>query len=289
MYAPDPLTFAYCTTSFSGNPAVVPGTQVTGGNSNADGTAVALIGTALTHDMEMLEVSVGAATAVSQAGIDTSMILDLLIDRAGGTSWDTANLFVEGLMVGYLNTTASGGGTVVTRKWMFPVWLPAGTTIAGRARSTAASGNTTCDVILNAYGGISKPENYWCGQKVDAIGVNRAASGGTSVTINASANTYNSFASFGSAAARRYGCLIPSISGLSGVIASSNCQMQIGIGGVKVGPEFNYHTGSSEVSTDLREDKRIYVDVPEATQLQYKIRASTSSTAAQQMIIHGVA
>jgi len=289
VYAPDPLTFAYKTSNYSGNPVASPGTAVTGGTSNADGTAVALIGTALTHDVEMLEVSISAATATGQSTVDSSMILDLLIDRAGGTTWDTTNLLIEGLMAGCIPAQSTSAGTLAVRKWKFPLWIPAGSTIAGRARSTVASGNTTFEVLLNAFGGVNRPENYWCGQRVDAIGINRAASGGTSVSINASANTYNSFASFGSATARRYGCLLPSICTLNATASASQCQMQVGIGSVQVGPEFNYLSSSAELCTDIREDKNIYIDVPEATQLQYKIRASSASSVAQQMIIHGVA
>lgn len=288
MYAPDPLTFAYRTSSYAGNPAVSPGTAITGGNSNADGTAVALIGTALTHDCEMLEVVVSAATATAQTGVDTSMILDLLIDPAGGTAWDTTNLLIEGLMVGFLGIQSSTSGNA-TRKWRFPLWIPAGATIAGRARSTAAAGNTAFEALIIARGGINRPENYWCGQKVDAIGINRAASGGASVAVNASANTYSAFASLGSATGRRYGCLVPGISAIGTAVNGAQYQMQIGVGGVQVGPEFNYATTSAEVSTDLREDKNIYVNVPEATQLQCKIRSSGVSSANQQVIIHGVA
>lgn len=289
MYAPDPLTFAYKTSSFSGNPTASPGTAVTGGNSNADGTPVALIGTALTHDVEMLEVSISCAASTLQTTIDTSMICDLLIDRAGGTSWDTTNLLIEGLFAGGFSLQTGTSGTLAVRKWKFPLWLPAGSTIAGRARSLVASGNTTFEVLLNAYGGINRPENYWCGQRVDAIGVNRAASGGASITPGASANTYPSFGSFGSATTRRYGCLLPSVAALGAASSAHMHQLQIGIGGVQVGPDFNYHTTSVEGATDLREDKNIYADVPEGTQLQARIRSSSASSVAQQMIIHGVA
>jgi hypothetical protein len=287
MYAPDPLQFAHRTQSFAGNPTAAPGVAITGGNSNADGTAVAIIGTALTHDVELLEVIILCSTATAQSAVDTSMILDLLVDKAGGTSWDTTNLFIEGLFAGYLG--ASAGTTFASRRWKFPVWLPAGTTIAGRARSTVASGNTAFLVQLIARGGVNRPEQWWCGQLVDAIGINRAASGGTTVAPSASANTYGSWTSIGSATARRYGALLPSSCIIGAAVTGPNRQFQIGNDSTQRGPTFSATETATESATDSLEDSLVYADIPEGTQLQARVRSGSASGSSDQFIIHGVA
>ncbi len=287
MRAPHPLTYAYLTESYAGNPTNSPGTSVVGGYSNADGTAVALIGTPLTHDVQLLDVIISAAVSNVTSTVDSSQIMDLLIDPAGGTAWDTTNVFIEGLLCGYLPAQVHSNGNVTARRWRFPIFIPAGATIAGRSRSIqAASGPVTVEVSLKAWGGPNRP--VWYGQKVDAIGINRASSGGTAISTNASPSTYNSFASFGSVTARRYGALLPYATPIGSQSSSASAQLQLGIGSVQISPTYNYGASSAETASPFNEDNLIYRDIPEGTQLQYRFRSTASTAQNQQMIIHGV-
>ena len=127
MRALEPISFAYCSEFGIGNPSITAqGTVLTNaiGASNADGTAVQIGSGALTHDCELLEVIVTDCTG-DATGVDSSALLDILIDPAGGTSWDTTNRLIESLQVGFLVTNTQSG-TVTARKWRFPVFIPAG-------------------------------------------------------------------------------------------------------------------------------------------------------------------
>jgi hypothetical protein len=283
MFAPNPITFAYATESYSGNSAVAPGATVTMGFSNTPGTAVALIGTALTHDVELLEITVSVSTATALSGANTSAIIDILIDPAGGTSWDTTNILIEGLMVGHMDI--NGSGFLGSRRWNFPLWVPAGATIAAIGQTSVASGAADVIVKATAYGGVSDPSKYWCGTKVDAIGLTKASSKGTSVTPGTDP-TWGSYTSIGSATTRRYGCLIPYANPNATTVSNVSMQMELGISSTKIGKTFNWNQSTTERSSDFIEDKRIFVDVPEGTQLQARMRGSTATV--EQVIIHGV-
>jgi hypothetical protein len=282
------VAFTYLTETSDGNPAASPGVTVNLGASNADhGTPVALIGTPLTHDVELLEIFITSCSG-NAAATDSSALVDILIDPAGGTSWDTTNRLITSLMAGMMTVTASDA-KAIARMWRFPLWIPAGATIGANGRSIIGSAQTAT-VMLRAYGGPSRPGQHWCGTKVDAIGEDRANSSGTSLTPNSTSNTYGSFASFGSATARRYQALIPSITAKGTTVSSVNRQTQIGIGGVQIGPSLNWHTTISEQGSPIiGGNPLIRVDVPEGTQLQARSRSSGSSSSADQMIIHGIA
>ncbi len=281
-----PNVWAYCTDSWSGNPATNPGTSVALGASNADGAVTALIGTALTHDVEMLDVMIISGMGATST-TDTSALLDIVIDPAGGTSWDTTNRLITSLMCGYM--PSASGGQLGVRRWQFPVHIGAGATVGGVGRNITGSAGTAL-VILRAYGGPSG--RWWSGQKVDAIGEVRASSGGTTVTPNATINTFASWGAgtnFGSATARRYKALIPSVCGV-GTVTNHNHQMQIGISDVQVGPIMDYyHTTSEQCSGIIGGSPLIWCDVPEGSQLDVRIRSSSASSNNQQVIIHGVA
>lgn len=289
MYSRHPPAFAYHTPSYTGNPQV-PGASVTMGFSNTPGTAVGLITTPLTHDVELLEIVINCnVTATALTATDTSAFIDILIDPAGGTAWDTTNILIEGLMAGFIGLQSSTGVNF-GRHWSFPLWVPAGATIAARGQSMVASGSVQVEVEVNAFGGINNPSSYWCGTKVDAIGLNRATSKGVDITPNASANTYGAFASIGSPTTRRYGCLIPFVCASNGTAGGTRKQAEIGIGGAKIGKTFNYNVSTGEIQSDFMEvDKRIYMDVPEGTQLQARNRSNGVTGAPDQVIIHGVA
>ena len=291
MRALEPISFAYCSEFGIGNPSVsAQGTVLTNaiGASNADGTAVQIGSGALTHDCELLEVIVTDCTG-DASGTDSSALLDILIDPAGGTSWDTTNRLIQSLQVGYLVTNANSG-TATARKWLFPLWIKSGASFAGIGRTVIGSAQSAT-VFLRCWGGVNRPSRWWCGQKVDAVGDTRASSTGTSVTPNASANTWGSWTSVGSATARRYGYLTASVSMNAAASSSYSRQMQIGAGSTLIGGTYDYATSSLEQVSPYIDGiaPSIYADIPEGTQLQARCRGSSASTPANSIIIYGVA
>src|SRR5215211_2854506 len=126
--------WANASSNITGTPATTEGTLVTGGSANTDGSTVTLL-SALGHDCELLEI--GSHTSSANAA-NTSALLDIMIDPAGGTSWATTPL-ISDLLTGYTGSlTATGPGIV--RWFYFPIWIKSGTSIGARVRSATASG-----------------------------------------------------------------------------------------------------------------------------------------------------
>jgi hypothetical protein len=288
MYAPHPPTFAYCTQSYTGNPTGSPGAAVIMGFSNTPSTPVALISTPLDFEGQLVEIVISAATATGLTATDTSAIVDILIDTAGGINWDTTNIFIEGLFAGFLAAQASTNPLNCSRRWSFPVVVPAGATIAARGQSIVASGSVTVEVSATVYGGINQPGLWWCGTKVDAIGLTRASSKGATFNLSGSISTYTAWTSIGSATTRRYGCLVPSSCPASNNVGGGSMQHEFGISSVRLGRTFNSLYSSNEFASDFYEDKRIFADIPEGVQLQARARANVANSSSNQVMIHGV-
>lgn len=210
------------------------GTAMTAGANNADGTAVSLL-SALAHDVEMVGISVSAFS-----GVDTvsSVLMDLLIDPAGGTSW--AELIPD-LMIGYsvqVNLLSTTLGNGMPLWYWFPIWIKAGSSVGAMARA-AHSSTVTGRVVIFAFGGNRNPGSLWCGQKVTSVGINPSSSQGTSHTAGAS-GSYSSWANLGSTLATdgyAYQWAVQGeIDSTSTSTASSPYHFQFGYSSTKIGP-----------------------------------------------------
>lgn len=275
------LEFAYFTDNYSGaNPLATMGAVVTTGASSGDGTAVALIATPLTYDCEMLEIGMHSN---NDAGVDSSTLVDILIDPAGGTAWQD---FILSLPAGFIGT----GSTVTAaalRSWTFPVKIPAGSTIGVRGRNTTVS--TRAVTVFCMVRGGPLHNSWWCGQRVDPIGDIRATSRGANVPPNASANTFGAWTSIGSATARAYRALVASVQGEGTTMVVAAYYLQVGISSVSIGPTFALSGTNAEVLTTTFPVSTIYRRIPEGTQLQARIMSTIAGQDTLQVILHGVA
>lgn len=167
------------------------GTALTAGANNADGSAVQLL-SALSHDVELIGV---AATTFGTATTVPSALMDLLYDPAGGSSWAELipDLMIGGTAQINMISTTMGNGMPVW--YWFPIWVPAGASIGAMARG-AHSSTVTGRVIIYALGGNRNPGSWWCGRRVNPVGINAAASQGTSHTPG-TGGSYSSWASLG--------------------------------------------------------------------------------------------
>lgn len=148
------------------------GSAVVPGASNADGSAVTLL-PALTHDCEYLVLAV---SGFGLSGSNTSALLDILIDPAGGTSWSE---LISDLLCGFTVVIDYDalGNLGVPLMYHFPLWLPAGTSIGALARCAHGSAFANAPrVIAYAAGGNRNPASWWCGQRVETVGTFVAAS-----------------------------------------------------------------------------------------------------------------
>ncbi len=252
------------------------GTALTMGVSGADGSAATLL-SALSHDVEYLVLTF---MGFGQFGQNGSTLFDLLIDPAGGTSWSS---LIDDLIIGYGGAadfaSASNGSYIPSKTLCFPLWIPAGASLGMRARYAGSSApSATPRVVVMAAGGNKNPASWWCGQKVETIGVTASTSCvGTSVTPGSS-GSFGSWTNLGSATSGRAGAVQWMVQGPGGTSitpASAYCY-EFGAGSTRIGPPV-YLGGHTQENTLVFPTGPIFCDIPSGTQLQAKGAASASS------------
>lgn len=270
-------SWAYWSDNLGGTPpsdGTSFGTGVTAGANNADDAAVSAIA-ALTHDVEYLIVAISGFTS---SGFNCSTLLDILIDPAGGTSWAG---FIGDLLAGYnssfdLNGTQGG----YLRVYHFPVWVPAGASIGLQARCAHTS-TLTGRIVVHAAGGNANPASWWCGQKVESIGIDAANSRGAMHTPG-NAGTFSSWTNFGSALSRQGGAVQWAAQGegdATFVAGSSPYRFEFGIGGSKIGPCSYIGLGSTEIAVALPNGP-VFNQLPSGGQLQARATGSSGTSQA---------
>jgi hypothetical protein len=246
------------------------GTGVTAGANDSDGSAVSGI-SALTHDCEYLVVGISNWTA---NGENSSTLLDILIDPAGGTSWSTDPL-ISDLLTGQADagTTNSDALPIV---YHFPIWIKSGTSIGLRAQ-TARATDVSGRVWLYAYGGNANPSSWWCGQHVTTIGVDTATSQGTNHTPGNS-GAYSTWADLGSPLPATCGALQFAVQGTNTDTTQAGLQyfFEFGVGSTRIGPNIWRSTTTGENGTTISGGV-LFSAQPSGTQLQ--VRATCSGTA----------
>jgi hypothetical protein len=278
-----PFAFAHCTDNYAGGTPPVgasPGTAVTaGGSANADGTQVSLIA-ALAHDVHYLVVGVGGAS--SPSAIDTAALLDILVDPAGGTTWAS---FIDDLVCG-VNAALTAGTVGMPTYYHFPIWLPAGASLGAQVRCATLS--HPFRVAIWAYGNPSRPESWWCGQRVESLGIDAANSKGTDITPGSTTATFT-FTNVGSTTAARYGAIQFGMNGSDSVAAALGYYAQIGIGGARVPgtPTFYWANSTGEAASRSGHNGPIPCDIPAGTQLQVGA-CSSGSAEVHDVALYGV-
>jgi hypothetical protein len=158
--------------SHAGRITTTKGASITPGNNTKGSYAQIISGASVTFDVWAIEVHFHA-NSVSAAARDT--ICDIGVDKAGGTSYTVA---IPDLGVGQPNAITGGQ---VTQRYYFPLFIPAGSSIAARSSiNNATVGTHRAFAIL--YGKPKYPHLTKVGHVVEAIGVTAGSSRGTTIT-----------------------------------------------------------------------------------------------------------
>ena len=154
----------------SGQPATTQGTSITPGDNTFPAYVEILSATAYETCLAVIHLHDGFTAANAR-----NMLVNIGIDTAGGTTYVTRipNLLCTGAG-GYLVT---GGGCY----YIFPLYIPAGATLAAQASVDNATVGTV-RVGIQLYGRPSRPESVCVGHYVTSFGEDTAASTGTAVT-----------------------------------------------------------------------------------------------------------
>jgi hypothetical protein len=274
-----PWGWAYGVNNLTGTPAAGNyGAAVTAGANNADGTAVSLL-SATTGDIHYLIVGVAGFNAT---GVASNVLVDILQDPAGGTAWAP---LIDDLLAGYLTTMDAGVGFSLW--YHFPLWVKSGTSFAAWARTSHTS-TIAGRVAIKAFGEPSRPDAWWCGQKVETLGVTAASSIGTSVTPGDS-GTYGSWTTIGTSTAR-YGAVQMGVQGPDASATALGYYWQLGYGSAQMPAAPTWESSTSTNEGGKREFQHwLPCDVPDGTAWQARGTASGASAEVQQVAVYGVA
>ena len=259
-----------------------PGIQVTLGASNSDGSAVTLL-SALGHDAHYLLIALyGNAT---QAGTNPCNSVDILQDPAGGTSW--ATLIDDFICASQIDSNPSN--ITHTSGLLLPLYIKSGTSI-GIIGRTAHSSTRVLNVSCWAFGNPCRPDQWWCGSKVETLGATPAGSRGTTVTPGAS-GSFGSWTNIGGTTSGRYGCIQPSYTGINGTAAQvQSCKLQTGYGSTKLAgsPVWSISSDGSENINHSMNAFPFWCDIPAGTQMQAQIASDLGSPDNCEIALYGV-
>lgn len=282
-----PPSWGSCTTNYNSTMgstgASISGSDITLGASNADGSTVTLL-SALAHDVELLSIAFGQA--VSMSNTNPNNLIDIMIDRAGGTSWET-NPFIPDLLAHAQQINNDAFASPVF--YHFPIWIPAGASIGARGR-TGHTATRAIRPLCWAFGDNANPGSWWCGQGVEAIGVDAANSKGTDHTAGTS-SAFSSWTDFpaSTTSSHKFGALQFGVGGEDSTSSTNNYYFEFGIGGVRIGPTILKNISSSEFgNTSQSYHGPIFKEVPAGTQFQIRAAAQGATAQALNSAIYGV-
>lgn len=270
-----PPSWGKCSDNLSGTPDVAAlGTAVTTGASNALGTSVSLIA-ALTHDVEYIVIMAGG---FQDTGDNTSALLNILVDPAGGESWGSSPLIPDLLVGKTTESTTTSAFPCVT--YHFPLFVPAGTSLGANAQNASAL-NVVGQVVIFAYGANANPGSWWAGQRVTAIGVDQGSSQGTSHTPGDA--SFSSWANFGSTLSAQCGAIQFAAGGRisSGTDGSVSFFYEFGVDSTRLGGTIVRATTTAESGWQTQPGVH-FCSLPSGTQLQ--VRAIASATPASMQV-----
>jgi hypothetical protein len=154
--------FAWTFDNFGANPGATPGTSVTPGISNAEGSWTQLATSAnVAHNVFGLFLRI-SDNAASSPTTGKNFLLDLGVDPAGGTSYTS---IINNIVCGSAGPITATGG----HSFFFPIFITAGSTIAARIQGSHGTA-TASRVGIKLYGQPSAPWNMPVGSYAETIG-----------------------------------------------------------------------------------------------------------------------
>jgi hypothetical protein len=150
-------------------PSATPGTSVTPGASNAEGSWVQIATAAnMAYDSLLMFIAVGGGNT---SGAQKDHLLDIGVDPAGGTSYTA---IINNIVCGQSQAVTTGFD-----EFVFPIRIKAGSSVAVRVQGNNATAGTV-RVVATFYGRPTNPEMVPVGQWSETIGT-ISGSGGTAV------------------------------------------------------------------------------------------------------------
>lgn len=252
-----------------------------GATPNTKSATTALIGTGTSASAYLIEISISNTSAT---GVDTSGLLDIMYDPAGGTSW---NVLIPNLLCGF---RATNGATIASAlPYVFPLYIPRGSSIGARWQTSVASPavGQRPRVSVTLYGGPSAP-GFWYGTKVTDYGTNTAASAGVDLNPG-STGTYSAWTAIGGTTTGNIGFLTLGVQGSAATHTADVYHIQYGFSSTQIpGAQVRLGYTTAEIMAQYPHHGGVYHDVPNGTQLQARATGSDATSEDPSVILYGV-
>lgn len=253
--------------------------SVTTGASGANGTAVQILGPiAFSAGYLILDFY-----NVGTINTDTRSLFDVLIDRAGGTSWDTTPL-VPDVLCGFTQGTGNAGAV----RLGLPLAVPAGASLGAQARSIGSARPLRVGITVLSADAV--PQGVRVGTKAVVLGVRSADLNGTLIAGSGTSNTWSAFTDVGAPLQSDTWGMSVLCGGRdsNSWAASAVVQPQIGVDGKSIWQSAYFYCNTSEVierGHAVSPSPRV---VPAGSQMQVRMRRDTTNTESFGFAIYGV-
>lgn len=181
-----PNEFLWRLSSFTSRPSSAPGTAVTPVVGSKGSWTELIDGALVTNDVWAIKINVNNNSALAT---DKRTAIDVGIDPTAGTSYTTIIPDLMACSSGLYSIGGGGGGI----DYLFPLHIPAGSSIAVRSQSAAST--LSCQVFVVLYGKPRFPECTRKGSVVEAIGI----SGTAATAVTSGTTSEGSWTSLGTA------------------------------------------------------------------------------------------
>ena len=272
-----PYAFSYSADNWSAaTPSTTPGTvlpQVTAVDTMTADTAC--IPTPLAQDCYTVAINV-CNTFV--ATTDTSALMDVLYDPAGGTAWQ---ILIPKLIIGFRNNN-----NVPVPEYWFPLYVPKGSSIGARWQCVTDT-TVTPNVCITLCGGPSRP-GFWFGTAVTACGTDTTGSQGVDIDPG-STGTYGAWASVGGTTNPAFRFLTIGVQGTTNAHTADTYHAQYGFGDTKIpGAQVRFAYTTAEELRLSPAHYGVYADIPAGTQLQARATGSDATSEDCSVALYGV-
>jgi hypothetical protein len=170
------------------------------------------------------------------------------------------------------------------RKYIFPLFIPAGSRISAKTQCVTAS--RSFQVQLKLQGGGEPP--IWCGSRVECVGADTANSRGTSVTPGTTSE--GTFTSIGTNT-HEWRYILPMVQGNVADTTQVNGtkSLDIGIGGAvyKELEDFIFQFNNIEVSSPFNPFGQ-FTMIPASSSLQARLQDASTDAEAKDVCLYGV-
>lgn len=245
------------------------GPTITGSASANTKSNTQAILSAVDFDVHLVAVGWSSINSGNQT---RQAVGDLMYDPAGGTSWSVLvpdMLFGQNISVQAL--------VCHNQIYVFPIYVPAGASFGLRHQCAQASVNAAGSVWV--WGEPSRPELWWCGTKVEVLGVTTSgASAGTQFTPgnNAWSSPWTSIGT----SAHPYGAYQLGIGpGNDSTLAAKYYLMQLGINSAQMAgsPTQYFGTTANEIRAYAMPQCPLFCDIPSG--VAFQVRGYCNTTA----------